>query len=96
MEALSFKGVVSSMATDGLTGLRMFSQGQYDVVITDINLPDVDGNEVAKEIRKSAEAPVKIIGISGEFWRLEQHLFDASFEKPFRLLHLVKTVTGAP
>ena len=41
------------VAYDGLMGLRLFQTHTFDLVISDIVLPKMDGFELAKEIRKS-------------------------------------------
>lgn len=40
------------MAEDGKTGLDMYHQKKYDLILTDIGLPDIDGIQVIKTIRK--------------------------------------------
>ena len=41
------------VAYDGLMGLRLFQTHTFDLVISDIVLPKMDGFELTKEIRKS-------------------------------------------
>ena len=40
-------------ATGGQEGIRKFDGGSFDIVITDIRMPGVDGNGVVNHIRKS-------------------------------------------
>jgi two-component system, cell cycle response regulator DivK len=40
-----------SWATDGLSGVRMAEADQPDLILLDINLPDIDGYEVARRLR---------------------------------------------
>lgn len=42
-----------STAYDGKIGLRMFESGEYNLVITDINLPGINGYDLCKTIRNS-------------------------------------------
>jgi CheY-like chemotaxis protein len=51
-------------AVDGLEGLRMFEQHRSDVVVTDINMPGMDGHEVITTFRKRHPG-VPIVAISG-------------------------------
>lgn len=51
-------------AMDGKEGLRMFEEAPTDLVITDINMPGMDGIEVITRFRR-ARAGVPIIAISG-------------------------------
>ncbi len=45
-----FKNVVS--ATNGLEGLEEFKKKDYDIVVTDLNMPELDGIEMITEIKK--------------------------------------------
>jgi two-component system chemotaxis response regulator CheY len=40
-------------AASGFDALRLLPRGPYDLVITDINMPDINGLEVVQFIRKS-------------------------------------------
>ncbi len=41
-------------ATDGQEGLALYKQFEPDIVITDIEMPVLNGLEIAKEIRKTS------------------------------------------
>ena len=90
--ALTRDGIDAEIATDGCTGLDKFDRERFDAVITDIRMPGIDGNGIARHIRSSAHPATPIIGISGTSWLMEQHQFDAVFEKPFPLHQLVNAV----
>jgi CheY-like chemotaxis protein len=51
-------------AVDGAEGLRMFGKSPPDVVLTDINMPRLDGHEVISAL-KVANSKVPVIAISG-------------------------------
>ncbi len=51
-------------ALDGAEGLRLFGKSQPDLVLTDINMPGLDGHDVIAAIRV-LHADVPIIAISG-------------------------------
>src|SRR5712671_6462905 len=40
-------------AASGFDALRLLPRGSYDLVITDINMPDINGLELVQFIRKS-------------------------------------------
>jgi len=42
-----------SVALDGSTGIKMVGSNDFDMIILDIMLPDINGLEVCKEIRKN-------------------------------------------
>jgi len=53
-----------STATNGEEALELFSQQNFDVVVTDFKMPRMDGIELIKRIR-GAQAGVRIILLSG-------------------------------
>ena len=57
-------GVEVVEASSGFDALRLLPRGPYDLVITDINMPDINGLELISFIRKSElhrATPVLII-----------------------------------
>ena len=89
---LSRAGFTVEIALNGQKGIEKFDSGQFDLVITDILMPVIDGREVVKHIRNSARPLTPIIGFSGTPWLVENHPFDAVFTKPFPLEDLVNSV----
>jgi DNA-binding NtrC family response regulator len=53
-----------SEASNGLIATRMYREQAFDVVITDLLMPDMEGIELIKELR-SIDQNVKIIAMSG-------------------------------
>jgi len=79
-------------ADDGSGGIRKFDSGDFDLVITDIRMPGVDGNMVVNHIRNSNKKKTPIIGISGTPWLLDKKSFNTVISKPFPLKTLVDNV----
>lgn len=79
-------------ASGGREGIEKFERGNFDLVITDIRMPDVDGNSVGKHIRRSERARTPIIGISGTPWISKDTVFDKILSKPFKLDALANTI----
>jgi len=48
---LNEQGFVTTLAYDGLSGKKLVDQNEYDLVITDIILPKIDGLDLCKHIR---------------------------------------------
>jgi CheY-like chemotaxis protein len=90
--ALAKFGFDAVTATSGSEGLAEFHRGRFDLVITDMLMPDGNGNNVARQIRTSRRPDTPIIGISGTAWLLDSHNFNAVFEKPMSIHALMDTV----
>jgi len=55
-------------ADDGVDGLRKLAQGKFDIIITDINMPIMDGLKLVKRIRTDPThkaVPIIIITTEG-------------------------------
>ena len=61
--ALEAKGYVIHGAVNGLKGLQMAESILPTVILLDINLPDIDGYEVARRIRKHRNGDLRYIPI---------------------------------
>lgn len=62
--ALTPEGYEVKMAWNGLDGLKMASEERFDVVLTDLKMPDMDGIEVLRKIKE--EWPeIEVIIITG-------------------------------
>lgn len=48
-------------AADGMSGLNYFQAHELDLILLDLGLPDIDGLELLKIIRKQSQLPVIII-----------------------------------
>lgn len=69
---LGRKGYIFEVAVNGQEGLELHRQNPFDLILTDIDMPVMDGNEMTRLIRQeeaqntaAALSPVPIIGISG-------------------------------
>lgn len=87
--ALTRAGFGVETAADGLKGIQKFDEGRFDVVITDMLMPGVNGPSVVQHIRNSERSSTPIIGFSGTPWFLNSGDFDVVFTKPFPLKDLV-------
>ena len=102
LHALKQRGHEVEFALDGLAGSRMFAAGNFDVVVCDIVMPEQEGVETIKIIRR-ARPDVKIVAISGGLSLSHTTNIDvlhiagqlganATLKKPFQLSELAATV----
>jgi DNA-binding response OmpR family regulator len=77
-------------AQSGREGWQTFQEGRWDLVTVDRSMPDMNGEEVAAEIRRIApKTPIVLItGFTGAVVRT--WLFDAILGKPFRAVELLE------
>ena len=67
MNGLEENGYQTMVAYDGLMGLRLFQTHTFDLVISDIVLPKMDGFELTREIRESKmNMPILMVSAKGE------------------------------
>lgn len=59
-------GYSVSIANDGETAVKAFSEVQPDIVLLDIMLPKMDGWQVCREIRKTSDKPIIMVTAKGE------------------------------
>ena len=67
---LGSRGYRIHEAIDGASALERWSAGRPDVVLLDLGLPDMDGLEVIRRIRREAMTPIVIL--SGRFAEREK------------------------
>lgn len=91
-EAFSLSGMDSDAAVNGSDGIEKFHQGKFDIVITDLAMPGMNGNSVARKIRKYDRPNTPISGISGTPWPFENDHFDLVLAKPMSIFSLVDAV----
>lgn len=60
------EGYIVHHSEDGLNGLEDFSVFQPDFIILDLMLPEMDGIEVAKKIRKTSSTPILMLTAKSE------------------------------
>ena len=61
--ALGAKGYTVHEATNGLEGLKKADELNPDVILLDINLPDIDGYEVARRLRQSENTALHYVPV---------------------------------
>lgn len=60
------EGYTVSIANDGKEALSMFSKNTFDLVLLDVMMPEMDGFQVCREIRKTSSVPIIMVTARGE------------------------------
>ena len=60
---LRWPGAIVLSGGDGATGLKLVEKENPDVVILDVGLPDMDGFEVLRQLRKFSNVPVVMLTV---------------------------------
>lgn len=106
-KGLTEEGFDVTVAFDGNTGLQLFYDNQFDLIILDIMLPDKNGLEVCKDVRKvNHNVPVLFLTALGTSENIVLGLetgADDYLVKPFKFIELLarirtllrRTETGA-
>jgi two-component system response regulator VicR len=82
-------------ANDGAKGLELIEAEDPDVVILDIGLPDMDGFQVLRELRRFSQVPVIMLTVRGEDTDVAKGLelgADDYVTKPFSHVELMARV----
>lgn len=97
MSGLTSEGFAVELAEDGLEGLRKFEAISPDVVLLDVMLPGMDGNEVCRRMRAISSVPIIMVSaLDAELdvvLGLELGATDY-VTKPFRLRELVARINS--
>jgi two-component system, cell cycle sensor histidine kinase and response regulator CckA len=81
-------------ANNGAEAFSLFTSGQYDLVMTDFEIPFLKGNELASRIKRLAPAqPILMITAHGKRPGPDNPV-DAVLNKPVSLDHLRKAMAG--
>ena len=91
-EALMRFGYAVETAASGREALQRLKETVFDLVVTDMYLPDLEGACIVRQIRRSERPHTPVIGISGTPWMLDEADCDVVLPKPFPLNALVDAV----
>ncbi len=97
-DILRHKGHQTLEAVNGLDGVRLALEHKPDLVLMDVQLPDIDGIEALARIRAEAALDgVPVLAVSASVMPEDQHKivssgFDAYLTKPISLKPFLATV----
>jgi len=95
--SLNTTGAIFDIAGNGLEAIELLKSGNYDLILMDINMPEMDGFEATQVIRKEISSSIPIIAMTGWSSRTEGDKFtqvgmNGCLAKPFGLDALYKTL----
>ncbi|MFD8085931.1 two-component system response regulator CseB [Kitasatospora sp. NPDC059722] len=64
--ALERYGYAMTAAADGLTGLELFREREFDLLILDVMLPGLDGIGLCRRVRETSLVPVLMMSARGD------------------------------
>lgn len=92
-----FEGHEVSEASGGLEAINICRNREFDIIILDIMMPDLDGFSTCREIRKSSSTPIIMLSARGEEYD-KIHGFEAGADdyvvKPFSPKELMMRVAA--
>ena len=97
-EALAREGIDVETAADGQEALRRLreeDEEDFSLIVTDLSMPNVDGRELVREVRRRSAVPILVLTVRSEE-REKVRLLDAGADdyvvKPFGVAELVARV----
>ncbi|MBQ3636005.1 MAG: sigma-54-dependent Fis family transcriptional regulator [Bacteroidales bacterium] len=98
-DILEMEGHTVELAEDGLQGVEKFGAEKFDLVLTDVKMPNMDGIEVLGKVREvNAECPVIVISGHGNIDTAVECIKKGAYdfiEKPLDLNRLLVTIKNA-
>ncbi len=93
---LEFLGYEVTEACDGIEGLKMFRKSPTDLVLTDLQMPLMDGGSLAHLIKSESPSTPVVLATGSDSKEIKERLKDSTVDaviyKPFNLDYLYKTV----
>jgi len=96
--AFDGRGYAMTLATTGASGLQLAEQDEFDLVILDLGLPDIDGIEVCRHLRSRTTSPIIVLSADGAEERKVMALDEGADDyltKPFSMPELLARVRVA-
>ncbi|PIK14843.1 MAG: hypothetical protein CES88_10940 [Halobacteriovorax sp. JY17] len=94
-DLLESRGYSIQMAHSGNEGVKLFQQSSFDLIVSDVRMPDGDGFELARQIGEIDENFKKIIFVTG-YLDVETTPIPGNvkkyFKKPVRFKELISFI----
>jgi DNA-binding response OmpR family regulator len=63
-ERAAADGILADEACDGIGAIKLFRRNEYNLIVLDTSLPELDGINVCRQVRKVSDVPVIFTGES--------------------------------
>ena len=97
---LEQEGFHVALAADGKEAIELFSQGSFDLVVTDYEMPILNGEQVCEQLRNNFLSDIPIIMCTAKGMELnlqklaEKYDVKALLQKPFSVSELADLIRG--
>ena len=96
--SLSSLGYGIRTAADGEEALQVIQEWSPDLIITDLRMPNMNGLELCREVRKESQVPIIVLSVKGEE-TIKVQALDAGADdyvtKPFSMNELTARIRAA-
>ena len=92
---LRMTGMVGTIVVEGLKTVEIVKSHKFDIVLLDINLPDIDGFNVLKKIRQFSNIPILIVSVRNSDADIAKGMelgANGYMTKPFKYTELISKV----
>ena len=98
-EILVRDGNKVTVSASSSEGLQAFDEGEYDLVYTDLSMPEMSGWEITSEIKKRDPSSVVILitgwGVQVDDGNVQESGIDGLISKPFQIHEIKDSVAQA-
>jgi DNA-binding response OmpR family regulator len=89
--------VIFEAANNGQEALRLLGQGNFDCVLLDMGLPDIDGITIIEKLRTFSQIPIIVLSARNSqdiIYKALQSGANEYITKPYEYQYLLKLVTN--
>jgi CheY-like chemotaxis protein len=95
-DTLKMRGYALELASDGAAALERLERSEFDLVLTDVVMPGIEGFELLRRVKK-LHPGVKVVILTGfsrhhDISEFLLHGADEYLSKPFQVHELLETV----
>ncbi len=94
-EQLKQKGIIATTCLNPSAALEIIEKEPFDIIFTDIQMPELNGFELIKHIRRITETPVVALSAQADIHlpQFKRHGFTSFLSKPFTIAQLFSVIS---